>query len=161
MPVHRAVAKAFLDPVEGKNVVNHKDGDKSNNSVDNLEWSTPSENATHSMRTLNNIIAHYIFSEAQIAAIRNDDRPQAVIAKEYGVDQMAICRIKRGETYRQYGGRLTICSRSAPHRLTDEEVLAVRSSKASVAELAEQYNVARSTVCRIRKGLRRKEVKND
>jgi hypothetical protein len=43
--VHRMVAKTFLIPVDGKNLVNHIDHNKQNNSFDNLEWVTHTENA--------------------------------------------------------------------------------------------------------------------
>lgn len=52
--VHRIIAVAFIaKPEHLKDVhyeeleVNHKDGNKSNNRIDNLEWCTPSENAQH------------------------------------------------------------------------------------------------------------------
>jgi len=46
--VHRIVAFAFLEKVEGKNEINHKDGNKLNNSIDNLEWCDRGENVRHS-----------------------------------------------------------------------------------------------------------------
>ena len=54
--IHQIVAKTFLPPPDSleKNQVNHKDGNKLNNNIDNLEWVTPQENSLHSTRILGN-----------------------------------------------------------------------------------------------------------
>ena len=51
--VHRLVAKCFLEPIEGKDIINHKDENPLNNRVENLEWVTQKENlnyGTHNER---------------------------------------------------------------------------------------------------------------
>lgn len=50
--VHRLVALAFIPTISGKDFVNHKDGDKLNNYVENLEWVTRGENNSHATTVL-------------------------------------------------------------------------------------------------------------
>ena len=50
--VHRLVAEHFLYRPEGTTEVNHKDGNKHNNNVNNLEWVTQKNNLLHAMNTL-------------------------------------------------------------------------------------------------------------
>lgn len=47
---HRVLALQFISNPENKPFINHKDGNRQNNSIDNLEWVTHSENTIHSIR---------------------------------------------------------------------------------------------------------------
>lgn len=49
---HRLVAFSFLTKIDGKDFVNHKDGNKENNHYSNLEWVTVQENNLHKYRVL-------------------------------------------------------------------------------------------------------------
>lgn len=72
--VHRLVAINFIPNPSSKPQVNHKDGDKSNNHVDNLEWATNAENVIHAIR--NGAIKIFnsdikITSDEDVVKIRN------------------------------------------------------------------------------------------
>lgn len=49
--VHRLVAETYIPNPDHKETVNHIDGNKQNNCIENLEWSTYSENSSHAYRT--------------------------------------------------------------------------------------------------------------
>lgn len=74
--VHQVVAEAFLLPSEFKHTVNHKDGNKTNNHIDNLEWNTYKQNNNHAREIgLNNQHGENCnlskYSDQFIDAVRN------------------------------------------------------------------------------------------
>lgn len=125
--VHRLIAIAFVPNPENKPAVNHLDGNKANNAIENLEWVTFSENTRHAYRTgLINIArgsAHWArrnphlvqrgeaaprakLTAAQVVEIkktylpRSKDFSQRALARKYGVSQGAIAEIIEGVNWR-------------------------------------------------------------
>lgn len=88
--IHRLVAVAFLSQEDGKNYVNHKNGDKRDNRAGNLEWCTCSENAIHSVQVLRQSPGDY--SRKAVICIETGEvfRSQVEAAKAYHTSQGAI-----------------------------------------------------------------------
>ena len=108
--VHRLVAEAFIPNPENKAQVNHIDGCKTNNCVENLEWTTRSENMTHSVRVLGNkppckrgaLNGKALLTQEQADEIRLKLSLGATgrsLVKEYNVSDTVISSLKRGKTY--------------------------------------------------------------
>jgi hypothetical protein len=83
--VHRLVALAFIPNSLNKCCVNHKDGNKLNNNVSNLEWVTYSENTRHAYKT--GLLTNE-YSKKPVVMFSLDDKPlmwfdSAVEAERY------------------------------------------------------------------------------
>lgn len=106
---HREVALAFLGRPSGdKNTVNHKDGDKTNNALDNLEYATLSEQQHHAIQLgLRNRVEGIAkvkrkLTDADIPIIRRllaDGISCCEIARRYGMHNTTIHDIKTGKNW--------------------------------------------------------------
>ena len=97
MRVHRMVALTFIDNPDNKPYVNHINGNRSDNNVENLEWVTPSENTQHAVNT----------------GLFKSGRTRAVIQYNLNGEQMATFE-SATEAARQTGGsqsKITMCCR--------------------------------------------------
>lgn len=111
--VHRIVALTFIENKEEKEQVNHKNGVKTDNRVENLEWCSREENIKHAfINKLNHRgerIRQSILKEHQVKEIRakykpptghyGNGRSQRSLAKEYGVNQGTIWNILNNKTW--------------------------------------------------------------
>ena len=65
--IHRLVAKAFIPNIKNYKEINHKDGNKNNNRVENLEWCSRSENMLHAYKLgLHKPIQEYIKQKKEV-----------------------------------------------------------------------------------------------
>lgn len=105
-PVHRLVAQAFIPNPENKPTVNHKDCNKKNNNVDNLEWATVMENVHHAhdnglvpiRRGEENNKAK--LTEVDVLAIRSSGMNNRELGELYGVHKSNIGYIRRKITWK-------------------------------------------------------------
>ena len=88
--IHRLVAEAFIPNPDKLPQVNHKDGNRINNHVDNLEWCTGSENISHAYRELGKIAPKTKLTARQVRNIRKflaNGRSSREVATKYKLDK--------------------------------------------------------------------------
>lgn len=91
--VHRLVALSFIENIENKAYVNHIDGNKLNNNINNLEWSTPSENNFHSINSnLNRCTRPIIMIDLRTKEILKEFPSFREAGRQTGIDYRSIHR---------------------------------------------------------------------
>lgn len=155
--VHRIVAELFIENPEGKPAVNHIDGDKQNNFVENLEWVTRSENMRHAYDMGLKIAlrgedrSDSKLTNEQVIYIRNN--PDGLTGKElaakFGVTDTVIGAIQLGKCRKSAGGKI----RELKSRLSEkqrEEIRTLRRTEGySYAKLGEMFGVNAQTAWNI------------
>jgi hypothetical protein len=98
IPIHRLVAKAFIENPENKPQVNHIDGNKKNNNVSNLEWCTNQENMLHAFKTGLNKHMRAVIQYDKEGNLLRSWRSMSDASKHYGISRAHIqhcCKGKR------------------------------------------------------------------
>ena len=97
----RLVALTFISNPENKSCINHKDGNKKNNKVDNLEWVTYSENSIHAYKNgLYNTSKRrkpHKLNEFQKRIIRKCDLKNHEISKIFDVSKSYVSMFRNGK----------------------------------------------------------------
>lgn len=96
--VHRLVALAFIENPNNKPQVNHKDGNKLNNHVDNLEWVTHQENQQHAWDT-------GLYESKRLAIIKYKSKPVIDITTGKKYDSLTRACIDVSESYSSHAQR--------------------------------------------------------
>jgi len=117
--LHRLLGEHFIENPFNKPYINHKDGNRQNNALDNLEWVTSKENSRHMydvlgfrpskekmdrMRENNRGEKHHKskLTREQVFEIKRKfkgGKSEVSLAKEYGVTKNAIRSIKIGKSW--------------------------------------------------------------
>ncbi len=171
--VHRLVAKAFLGNISDGKEVNHKNGNKADNYVDNLEYVTHAENIRHSFLMLNRIktvargeksgMAKLTYENiTQIKDLLIQEATHRDIAIMFNISHVAIGHIARGKTWThhkhlvdgwQAGQQSYSGERNGRSKLTENQVKEIRTRLKigdSGSSIARQYGVHQSTISLIK-----------
>ena len=100
--IHRLLAQTFIFNSEKKATVNHKDGNRLNNNLDNLEWTTQKENVDHALDILHTFQANRKLKSEDISIIfqmRKKGIRYKEIAKQFNVSHHQIRSIIHGRQW--------------------------------------------------------------
>jgi DNA-binding Xre family transcriptional regulator len=159
--VHRLIALAHIKQENPEqNQVNHKNGDKSDNSVSNLEWMTAKENCQHAHftglasgtrnpdRSLTDEVAH------KVCQLIEDSWRNKDIADALGINQQIVGNIRFGRDYQdiacQYDFKNTLPSRRKISVETLIKICEMLEEGNSLSHVARTVGVSSATVHKVR-----------
>lgn len=107
--IHRLVAQKYIPNPEGKLQVNHKDGNKKNNNINNLEWVSNQENRNHAinygLHVCGDDCSYAKLNSRQVLEILDLLKENKYSLKEIGnmfdVNRNTISDIKNNRTWKQ------------------------------------------------------------
>ena len=162
--VHQLVLESFVGPKSEGTEPNHKNGDKADNRLANLEWVTRKANIRHSFEMLNHQNAqgedHHAakLTEENVHDIRElyatGQYSQPQLGKRFGVSHVCIGGIVRGKEWKRSGGPLSPNQRH--WHLTENDVSRIRelstSKQYSQKAIGQMFGVSQSHISDIVNG---------
>lgn len=156
---HRLVAEAFIPNPNKLPEVNHLNGIKTDNRVENLEWCTHADNVRHGYATgltpqgANKPQSKLSAEQAEwCRSVYIPDDPiwgGCALARKFGVTQSTIARIVKGKTYKNAQGEIhQKFSRKIPSNLREEirRLYVKNSNEFSSRALARRFGISKTTV---------------
>jgi len=162
--VHKLVAEAFLEKVEGKYSVNHISGIKTENDYTNLEWVTSSENTKHAYET--GLMKKG--SEKSWAKVDEEDVEEILermmsgdrdvdISKDFPINAGSLSNLRNRRSWKHVRPDLIppIASRKKANSLNVDDIPVIRkmiSSGESDTAIAKHFKVNRGSIYQVRSG---------
>lgn len=160
--VHRLVAETFIPNPDNKPTVNHKDGIKTNNNVDNLEWATSHEQNVHAFVNGLNYARkgeeanRAILTWDDVHYIRNKYPEENVesLSKKFNVSEPTIYAILYNQTWidDNYNPKDKGLFRKVKTTQYVRKFIYENKNKYSGKEFAKMFNISESTVSVIKNG---------
>jgi len=157
---NRLFAQVFIQNPLKLPQVNHKDGNKLNNSLDNLEWVTNKQNSEHAWKTglinrqFGEKTSKAVLTNKDAIDIINSNKTDKELANIYNVHSSTINNIKCGKNRSD----ITKVPRRFKEKVNVGVVLKIFNSTNDDATTAKEYGVCRQHVNAIKSGLRYSEI---
>ena len=166
--LHRIVAECFLENPENKPEVNHKNGIKSDNYVDNLEWVSSKENIEHAFRTnirgVGEKSSNSILTNKQVKKIcemlEDNELTMREISDFIGCGYHMVFMIKSKKCWNHISDKYDFSNydKFSPNRgsnkLTEQDVYnicdLIKSKQYTCRDIAKMYGVFENTLYRIK-----------
>ena len=167
--MHRLLMLTFVPNPDNKAHVNHIDGNKSNNSLSNLEWATPKENAQHAIATglkstdvLNKEVHQYNLDGTYIASYASGPLAEKATGIPKQNISKCVCNKRIHAGYKRWTSKYTSNLSPIKHSYIKSYTLDGITYK-TIRLMAEAYNIAypeKATLSRFPKKLRNQIIKN-
>lgn len=153
---HQLVAINFIENPLNKPCVNHINGIKTDNRVENLEWCTNKENIEHAIATGlrdGKGVLNYgcVLTEKEVLEIYGSEGTNKEVSKKYNVGELAVNRIRIGYTWAHLTGHV-YKQKKASCLLDKEFILKVFNADGNYIEISTRLNIPKHIVACIKRG---------